>query len=188
MILADGELIDDLRLLEPPEPFRINPWLLAGAVAVLLALWLFRRYLRATRHARTQARAAQQAYTDALEELERLFALVDRVESRPYAIESSTIIRRYIETRFELSAPRRSTEEFLVEAQQSPNLSPAQQASLHEFLRICDLLKFARTLANRLELTKLHEAAVGFVKETRRAPELPTSAAEPGGAVSVPRS
>lgn len=170
MTLADAGLIDDLRLLEPPEPFRINPWLLAAAAAVLLVLWLIIRYLRATRSARAQARATQQAYADALAELERLFALVERVESRPYAIESSAIIRRYIETRFELSAPRRSTEEFLVEAQQSPKLSPEHQASLLEYLRICDLLKFARTLANRLELTRLHEAAVGFVKETRRAP------------------
>ena len=173
MILADAGLVDDLRLLEPPEPFRVNPWLLAAIAAGLLFVWLARRYLRATRTARAQARASQQAYADALEELQRLFALVDREESRPYAIESSTIIRRYMETRFELSAPRRSTEEFLTEAQQSPNLSPAQQALLREFLRICDLLKFARTLANRLELTRLHEAAVGFVKETRRAPELP---------------
>jgi len=182
LILADAELIDDLRLLEPPEPFRINPWLLAAIVAVLLLIWLFIRYLRATRGARAQAHAAQQAYTDALEDLERLFALVDREESRPYAIESSTIIRRYIETRFELSAPRRSTEEFLVEAQQSPKLPPAHQASLREYLRICDLLKFARTLANRTELTQLHEAAVSFVKETRRAPAPSTTAAGHGGA------
>lgn len=181
MILADAELIDDLRLLEPPEPFRINPWLFAAVVAVLLGLWLLRRYLRATRGARTHARAVEQAYTDALADLERLFALVDRAESRPYAIESSTIIRRYIETRFDLSAPRRSTEEFLVEAQQSPKLSPAHQDSLGEYLRICDLLKFARTLANRLELTRLHEAAVSFVKETHRAPAASAPAVGQGG-------
>jgi hypothetical protein len=180
MTLADAELIDDLRLLEPPEPFRINPWMLAAAVGVLLLLWFFIRYLRATRGARAQAHAAQQAYTDALEDLERLFALVDREESRPYAIKSSAIIRRYIETRFELSAPRRSTEEFLVEAQQSPKLPPAHQESLREYLRICDLLKFARTLANRSELTQLHEAAVHFVKETRHAPVPATQAASHG--------
>ena len=176
MTLADAGLIDDLRLLEPPEPFRINPWMLAAAVGVLLLLWFFVRYLRTTRGARVQARAAEQAYTDALADLERLFALVDREESRPYAIESSAIIRRYIETRFALSAPRRSTEEFLVEAQQSPKLAAAHQASLREYLRVCDLLKFARTSANRTELTQLHEAAVRFVKETRHAPK-----AEHGG-------
>jgi len=182
MILADAELIDDLRLLEPPKPFHIDPWLLAAVAGALLLLWLSIRYFRATRGARAQARAAQQAYRDALEELERLFALVDREESRPYAIESSAIIRRYIETRFELRAPRSSTEEFLAEAQQSPKLSPAHQASLGEYLRVCDLLKFARTLANRTELTQLHETAVGFVKETRRAPAPSVATAGQGGA------
>ena len=182
MTLAEAELIDDLRLLEPPEPFRIDPWMLAAAVGVLLLLWLFVRYLRATGGARAQARAADQAYTDALEDLERLFALVDREESRPYAIKSSAIIRRYIETRFELSAPRRSTEEFLEEAQQSPKLPPAHQTSLREYLRICDLLKFARTLANRTELVQLHEAAVRFVKETRHAPAPSTPRVAHGGA------
>ena len=97
-----------------------------------------------------------------------LFALIEREESRPYATESSAIIRRYIETRFALSAPRRSTEEFLAEAQQSPKLDPQHRALLGDFLRICDLLKFARTFANRAELKELHEAAVRFVKETRQ--------------------
>jgi hypothetical protein len=162
-----AELIDDLRLLEPPEPFRVELWQIAAAIVVLLGIWWFVRMRRRTAAVRMQARAMQQAHNDALADLERLFALIDREESRPYAMESSAIIRRYIETRFELSAPRRSTEEFLAEAQSSPKLQPAHQASLGEFLRICDLLKFARTLANRSELTGLHEAAVRFVKETR---------------------
>ncbi len=164
------QLIDDLRLLEPPEPFRINPWLVVAVLALLVFVWWFRRWRLSTRGARLQARAAHQAYDDALADLERLFALVDREESRPYAMESSTIIRRYIETRFELSAPRRSTEEFLIEAQQSPRLEAPHKALLSDFLRICDLLKFARTIADRSELKNLHEAAVRFVKETRHSP------------------
>jgi hypothetical protein len=165
-----GELIDDLRLLEPPEPFRLNPWLVAGVFALLVFIWWFRRWRKATHGARMQVRAMRKAQEDALAELEKLFALIDREESRPYAMESSAIIRRYIETRFELSAPRRSTEEFLAEAQQSPRLEAQYQALLGEFLRICDLLKFARTFADRAELKNLHDAAVRFVKETRHSP------------------
>ena len=162
------QLIDDLRLLEPPAPFRLNPWLVAAALAVVVFLWWFRRWRRSTHGARAQARMIQQSHDDALADLERLFALIEREESRPYATESSAIIRRYIETRFALSAPRRSTEEFLAEAQQSPKLEAPHQALLGDFLRICDLLKFARTFANRAELKDLHEAAVRFVKETRQ--------------------
>ena len=162
------QLIDDLRLLEPPVPFRLNPWIVAAVLAVLVFLWWFRRWRKTTHGARTQAQAIRQAHDDALAELERLFALIEREESRPYATESSGVIRRYIETRFALSAPRRSTEEFLAEAQQSPKLEPQHRALLGDFLRICDLLKFARTFANRTELKELHEAAVRFVKETRQ--------------------
>ncbi len=164
------QLIDDLRLLEPPEPFRVPLWAIAAALLAIAAVWWFLRRRRQTRGARIQAKAVAQAHEDALAELERLFALVDREESQPYATASSAVIRRYIETRFSLSAPRRSTEEFLAEAQQSPRLDPPQQAALGEFLRICDLLKFARTFADRGELTALHEAAVRFVKETRQTP------------------
>jgi hypothetical protein len=164
------QLIDDLRLLEPPEPFRIPLLQVAVALLVLAVIWRCVRWWRATRGARMEARAIRQAHEDALAELERLYALVDREESQPYATASSAVIRRYIETRFDLHAPRRSTEEFLVEAQQSPRLGPQHQAALGEFLRICDLLKFARTFANRDELKGLHDAAVHFVKETRHVP------------------
>ena len=170
-----AQLIDDLRLLEPPVPFHLEVWQVAVAVALLLAIWAFLRWRRSTRSERLQARAVQQAHDDALAELERLFALIDREESRPYAVESSAIIRRYIEQRFGLSAPRRSSEEFLLEAQHSPRLQPPHQALLGEFLRICDLLKFARTFADRGELQNLHAAAVRFVKETRHTAPAPVA-------------
>ena len=160
------QLIDDLRLLEQPEPFRINPWLAAAVIAGLLLLWWVARWRRATRGAREQKSAMEKAQEDALAALEKLFALIDREESRPYAQESSAIVRRYIEARFHLDAPRQSTEEFLEEVQRSPRLTPNHQQLLGEFLRVCDLLKFARTFANRDELKALHEAAINFVKET----------------------
>jgi hypothetical protein len=167
-----AQLIDDKRLLEPPEPWRIQWWWLLAAAALVLGGWAAARHYRAKQKAKAEEGAVHQAELDALAELERLFALVDREESRPYAIESSAIIRRYIEARFELSAPTQSTEEFLAAALNSPRLDPAHQQLLGEFLRVCDLLKFARTLANRTELGQLHEAAVRFVKETQPAREV----------------
>jgi hypothetical protein len=162
-----NELIDDLQLVDPPEPFRLDWWYVAAAVIVIVLLAMFLRKRGRTRLVRLQAAKIRRAWLDALDELEKLFALIDRGESRPYALESSAIIRRYIEDRFEMSAPRQSTEEFLETAQHSPKLEPRHQASLGEFLRICDLLKFAKTLADKQELRNLHDAAVAFVKETR---------------------
>ena len=164
------ELIDDLRLLEAPVPWRINYPLIAVALILFVLTWWLLRKLHAKRIANAQVNAMAQAHADALAELERLFALIDSEQSRPYAIESSAIIRRYIEARFHLDAPKRSTEEFLAEAQRSPKLAPEFQALLADFLQCCDLLKFARTFASRSELVQLHDAAISFVKETVPAP------------------
>jgi hypothetical protein len=159
-------------LLEPPVPWRIEWWWFAAALLLLLSGWVAVRRYRAKRKLLAAETSVEQAEADALAELERLFALVDREESRPYAIESSAIIRRYIEARFALSAPTQSTEEFLEVARRSPRLDPMHKTLLGEFLRVCDLLKFAKTLANRTELAQLHEAAVSFVKETQPAREV----------------
>ena len=160
------DLIDDLRLLDPPTPWQVNFWLLAAlGLAAALAWWLFRRW-RAQRAAQAAALVVGQAHENALAELARLFALIETEQSRPYGIESSAIIRRYIEARFGLAAPLLATEEFLVAAQDSPRMSPDAQVLLGDFLQWCDLLKFARTLADRAELEQLHAAAVKFVEQS----------------------
>ena len=69
-------------------------------------------------------------------------------------------------SRFAFAAPLRSTEEFLAEARHSPKIPREFQTLLGEFLENCDLLKFARTFADRRELENLHAAAVRFVEET----------------------
>ena len=160
------ELIDDLRLLAPPEPFRLPYGVIFACIAALVLIGWIIRARRAKNTAESTEDALLQAHANALAELERLFALIDTEQSRPYAIESSAIIRRYIEVRFDLAAPKRSTEEFLAEAQRSPKLAPEYQELLTDFLQCCDLLKFARTFADRNELVQLHDAAVHFVKET----------------------
>ena len=171
------DIIDDLRLLEAPVPFRVNYWVVAAVLAALVVAWWLLRRWSARRALRAAAHASQQAHVDALAELERLFTLIDSEQSRPYAIESSAIIRRYIEARFDLSAPLRSTEEFLSEAQHSPRLGAEDQALLAEFLQCCDLLKFAKTFADRGELQQLHDAAIRFVKDSRPARKQPGAAA-----------
>jgi hypothetical protein len=164
-----AELIDDLRLLEPPRSWLAQyGWIVAVFAGLLAAWWWYCRQRAKRAAAAARAAAAEQAPEDALAELARLFALIDEERSRPYALESSAIIRRYLERRFDLAAPRLSTEEFLDEARRAPQLNAEFQGLLADFLRCCDVLKFARTVADRTELTQLHEAATHFVTETSR--------------------
>ena len=109
------------------------------------------------------------ATEDALAELEKLRALISIENSRLFAIQVSGVVRRYIERRFGIVAPRRSTEEFLVEAQCSPQLGERYQKHLSEFLAGCDFLKFARASAEVPELEQIHSAAVRFVADTQPA-------------------
>ncbi len=175
------QLIDDLRLLEAPVPFWTQTWFIGMAstlvCAGLIFLWIWWR----RRHPRVEnaetSNVPDTACEDALAELERLFSLIEAESSRPYAIESSGIIRRYIERRFEIRAPLRSTEEFLHEARHSPKLAREQQSLLGEFLRCCDFLKFGKGHATRDELESLHRSAVNFVVGTRPAAAQPQEVA-----------
>jgi hypothetical protein len=158
-------IIDDLRLLEP---WTVPPWLWALVVLVIVAgIALMIRRRNAARRAGQATEVAAHAHEDALAELEKARALMAPENSRPYGIEVSGIVRRYIERRFGIFAPRRSTEEFLVEAAASAKLEPPHRQLLAEFLGTCDFLKFARARAELKELEAQHQAAVKFVTETR---------------------
>jgi hypothetical protein len=76
-------------------------------------------------------------------------------------------IRVYLEERFELRAPERTTEEFLVELRTSTHLTRDQKETLGRFLESCDLVKFARFEPTETDLRQLHEAAVRLVDETQ---------------------
>jgi hypothetical protein len=159
-------IIDDLRLLQEPRPWTFWAWIVLGAVmAVLIACWVWRKLRQPTRPL-SPAEVAE-VREDALAELARLRNLIGQVHCRQYAVEVSGVVRRYIERRFGLRAPRRSTEEFLVEAQASAKLDQLQRERLAEFLGSCDFLKFARAIAERPELETIHESAVRFVTDTQ---------------------
>ena len=60
----------------------------------------------------------------------------------------SSIVRRYLEDRFELRAPELTTEEFLALAGSASHLSHDHQHLLRDFLRQADLVKFAGVRAS----------------------------------------
>ena len=170
-------IIDDLRLLEPS-----NPWLMlaviGGVIVLILGFLLWRRSV--SRRAQPAATAlAAHAHEDALAELGKARSLIKAGNAHAYSIEVSNIVRRYIERRFDIVAPRRSTEEFIIEAARSTKLEQHHRELLREFLGSCDFLKFGRGLADVSELEAMHQCAVKFVSDTRvaPAPSIPAEAA-----------
>lgn len=158
-------IIDDLRLLAEPIP--LWWWLIAIAIAVLLygiGAEILKRRKKAAKT--VQQTSDAQIEEDALAELEKLRQTMSREQSRIYATLASGIIRRYIERKFSIEAPCRSTEEFLIEAKESKSLTEKDRQLLGDFLNSCDFLKFACAYADKEELEKLHNLAVDFVKKT----------------------
>lgn len=175
--MNNTNLIEDLRLLSPPN---YTVWW-AAALLVLAAggVFLLIRRRRAQGMIMGESNSGPPLWDLALAELERLTHLLQREHSRDYGIGSTKIMRKYIENRYSLRAPKLATEEFLKICCDSPAIPQVHQVSLKRYLELCDLLKFGRYVGSTTELLPLHEAAVNFILASR--PD-PARVAEPQSA------
>lgn len=174
--MNNEELMEDLRWVSAPSPGSPTLWLVILGLLLLAALaagiWWFLRH----RQAAQNERPAIPPHVTALADLARLRAAMDAENSLAFIVEVSRILRVYLQERFGLRAPHRSTEEFLLEATDSPHLSPDRQALLGDFLRQCDLVKFARRQAALDRMTDLLDTATSFVQDTIPSPLSPAAA------------
>ncbi len=92
----------------------------------------------------------------------------------PFFVRLSAIVRTYVEARFSIRAPERTTEEFIRDALKSPDLTPAHRRRLADFLETSDLVKFACHRPGTPELLTALDSAETFVRETIPAPASPT--------------
>ena len=166
-----SEKIPDIRglkdMIEIPTGNEWIGWLLV-AVAVLVVIgivvWFIRRHL-AKSSTELAPPPPPPPHVVAWERLQRALELIHEAEW--FCIEVSHIIRVYLEERFSLHAPDRTTEEFLLELQSSRHLAGEHKQLLANFLSECDMVKFARAEPPEQELRSLHEAASRLVGETQ---------------------
>lgn len=163
---ATNEAALDIRGIKEPVPlsgsYRWLLWWALALAAAALGYYLYRKYFKKAavpkpavvipphRRAKDRLRAAGELLSDPY----RFCSLV------------SDVVRVYLEERFELRAPERTTEEFLEEARRSPRLTQPQKEMLQEFLAQCDLVKFARHEPNQEQLQALLDAALRLIDET----------------------
>ena len=81
----------------------------------------------------------------------------------------SDIVRQFLENRFSVRAPERTTEEFLVEVAQGAALTPQHRELLGTFLGEADLVKFARHRPGPEDRARAFAAAEKFVQESSAA-------------------
>lgn len=79
----------------------------------------------------------------AVRELDALEGQAGQQGSEWYHTRLSYIVRRFLEEKYGLKAPRQTTAEFLASAELATKLSDPQRELLHQLLERCDLAKFA---------------------------------------------
>lgn len=143
-------------------------WPMVGAtvvcVGLIAGLFLFkgRKKINAVRYFR---RADEIAY----EKLEKLVSqrLVEKGLIKEFYEQINNILRHYIEDRFKLRAPERTSEEFLYEISEDSSLSAVQKESLGKFLRHCDLVKFAKYSPTTEQIQQSFDLVKDFIEQTR---------------------
>jgi len=136
------ELHDIYPPVELPSPPPLWLWgAIAAAVVVLTLLGIFlvrRRRRRATV-------APTSAEDQALADIARARLLHNDAQYAPYARELSDILRRYLESRFQLFSTKRTSSELLhALAAQNNELFARNQGLITDLLQQADMAKFAR--------------------------------------------
>ena len=160
--------IDDIEgVVDMPRP-KSFAWVWILSVIVLAAAggsWLYFRRKRVKELVRIFKPAHEVAY-------ERLRALVneDLISAgriKEFYEHISDILRHYIEHRFSLKAPERTTEEFLAELANADVLLAADKQRLGEFLQHCDLVKFAKFNPTTQQVQETFDLVKDFIEKTK---------------------
>jgi len=162
LVIADIEDVIEM----PQEASYWWVWVI-GSTSIITAItgWLCLRRRRYSKLIRIFKPAHEIAY-------ERLRALVkdDLVSAgkiKEFYERISNILRHYIENRFDLRAPERTTEEFLIELQWTDDLSTPDKDNLGEFLRHCDLVKFAKYSPTNEQIQRTFNLVKDFIDATK---------------------
>ena len=169
-VLPEGQPLDELRPVRGALEELRGPWLqrnwhwlvLGLVVAAALGAGIVSWLRRAEERARLTAFDRAMARLDGLEK--RGLPGADAADA--WYVELSDIVRRYIEERFALRAPELTTEEFLVEAGRSAELTARHRDLLSAFLATCDRVKFARYSPGEDESQAALDVAKRFLNET----------------------
>ena len=168
------ENASDVRGIKPPVSLDKRYFklyiIIAIVFGVLLLVAVVLHFIYRRKHGEIEAipeplSAHQIAYND----LERLSAmgLISKGQIKEYYYCLSNIVRHYIENRFNLMAPERTTEEFLAEMMVTDRLTGDHKELVGNFLEHCDMVKFAAYGPDGREIENSFNSAKRLVDETR---------------------
>ena len=177
----------DINDVAPPASFPFgwkNASLIAGCLAAAAAAFLI---LWKRRRIKERVIPRLSAHEIAYRKLESLLArkLVEQKLYGEFTAEVSDILRQYIEDRFALKAPERTTEEFLVEVSPALPVDAQKKGILKAFLLHSDLVKFAALEPSVEDAERTFATCRDFIEATKAVEEVKAEASE---AAPVPES
>jgi hypothetical protein len=150
---APAKLLDIKPPMDLPDPWAWVPWGVALAVGLALVtgvlVWVYRR---TESHAQTEP-----AHVRATRKLAEVRQLTGAPETLCVLI--ADILRVFLEEKFDLHAPGRTTDEVLTELRNDSPLSADECAMMEDFLRQCDGVKFAKQQLADADLESLIDTA-----------------------------
>lgn len=175
-VLKEGETAADIKDIFPPVDMpvslrRLVILIFAGLAALSLSgviYWSINKRRKGYKK-QEQEFIVKSPHEVAYELLEILLKedLLAKGLIKEYYYRLTDIVRHYIEKRFGLLAPERTTEEFLGEMAHTNKLDDAHKRLIQEFLERCDMVKYARYGPSRAEIQETYDAAKRFIDETR---------------------
>jgi len=168
-LLPKDQATLDIHDVASPVPFPFAWWkaglaaaCVAAAAGAAVFLW---------RHRRIRERIVPRlpAHEIAYRKLEKLLArgLIEQKLYREFTAEVADILRQYVEDRFALKAPERTTEEFLIEAGMGLPVDREHKEILKQFLIHCDLVKFAALEPSADDVKRTFETCKEFIEMTK---------------------
>jgi hypothetical protein len=161
------EIADIEGVLDMPRQYGHLWWWVGGCAALAAATgaWLLLRKTKGKGAAAVMIPAHELAY----QRLRELVAedLIGQGRIKEFYERVSNILRHYIEDRFDLRAPERTTEEFLFELGSSRALESDDKERLKEFMTHCDLVKFAKFQPDAAQIQKTFDLVKEFIEKTK---------------------
>lgn len=147
------------------------PWILAVLCVIGLSVWMLRKWhtreLSEEKVDRTESKPIEPAHLTALRDLERIEsdAIWENGDVKKHHSNTSEVLRRYLEGRFEFRALERSTEEIKQGIPNLPLLSEDAETLLN-ILELTDLVKFAKWNPTTDDHIRVVKRAIRFVEQT----------------------
>ena len=174
------ETLKDMKLhdIRPPVslPQSMTIWIWTAAVCgglIIFGITGFYIYRKRRNATVIKAELYQPPHEIAFAELEKLVEanLIEKGQIKPFYHGVSNILRQYIENRFNINAPEQTTEEFLAGLESNTAFSfqfPVKfQGLLKNFLKHCDLVKFAAHQPTTDDIQNTFDSCKTFILETK---------------------